>query len=153
MARNIESSIERGAGIFWRIEQLWWWKSRREKPFAWVRLAEKFRLAAPGARRTRPQRKPPMFFHRRIAGKGPFAVLPPLGNKRTVALLLLSSLLPTKLGFKKTNPACKTQAEFIFKPCLTVNLSKLGQEWRRKEPRNACTRYPAEGAGRTGFCP
>ncbi|WP_096466900.1 hypothetical protein [Aneurinibacillus soli] len=42
-----------------------------------------------------------MLFHRRVAGKSPFAGLLPLGNKRTGALLLLSSLLPTMFRFKK----------------------------------------------------
>ncbi|WP_146226587.1 hypothetical protein [Aneurinibacillus soli] len=44
-------------------------------------LTEKLGLSAPGARRTRPQKVPAMYFRRSIVGKGPFACPLPLGSR------------------------------------------------------------------------
>ncbi|WP_231956126.1 hypothetical protein [Aneurinibacillus soli] len=44
-------------------------------------LAKKRALSAPGARRTRPQKKPTMYLQRSIVGKSPFAWPLPLGSR------------------------------------------------------------------------
>ncbi|WP_231956051.1 hypothetical protein [Aneurinibacillus soli] len=44
-------------------------------------LTEKLGLSAPGARRTRPQNMPTMYWHRSIVGKSPFAYPLPLGSR------------------------------------------------------------------------
>ncbi|WP_146226667.1 hypothetical protein [Aneurinibacillus soli] len=53
----------------------------RARPRHFGTLTEKWELSASGARRTRPQKVPTMYFRRSIVGKSPFTCPLPLGSR------------------------------------------------------------------------